>query len=101
VFASSEKEKFEEKKENPFILSSGKKPQKKIGRILPQSECQDQKEDKHISDRITRKVDLSDNSPPIRKKKVKEAKKKKRKGDYDSQEVYKKIADRLMDLFGV
>ena len=98
MLSSSGKEKFEEKKENPFVPSSGKKPGKKISRILPQSECQDKRADGHSSDK---KADLSDNSPPIRKEKVKEAKRKKQKGDYDNQEIYKKIADKLMDLFGV
>jgi len=45
VLSSSGKEKFEEKKENPFVPSSGKKPGKKISRILPQSECQDKRAD--------------------------------------------------------
>jgi anti-sigma28 factor (negative regulator of flagellin synthesis) len=39
-------------------------------------------------------------SPPVRKEKIKEAKKKKQRGEYNTDEVYKKIADRLMDLFG-
>jgi len=98
VLSSREKDKFDGKKENPFILSSGKKPEKKISRILPQSEGEDQKVDNQISDE---KADFSDDSPPIRKEKVKEAKRKKQKGDYDNQEIYKKIADRLIDLFGV
>jgi anti-sigma28 factor (negative regulator of flagellin synthesis) len=40
-------------------------------------------------------------SPPAREDKIKEAKKKKQRGEYNTDEVYKKIADRLMDLFGV
>ncbi len=43
----------------------------------------------------------SDTSPPVRKKKVEEAKKKKQNGDYDSREVYRKIAERLIDSFGI
>ncbi|MCK4783951.1 MAG: hypothetical protein KAV87_09390 [Desulfobacteraceae bacterium] len=39
--------------------------------------------------------------PPVRKERVEEATRKKQNGDYDSQEVYQKIADRLMDLFGI
>lgn len=101
MLASSGKEEFEDKKKNSVISAFGKKPGKKVTPILSPSECQDQKEDKHTSDRITKKAGLSGNSPPIRKEKVKEAKKKKQKGDYDSPEVYKKIADRLLDLFGV
>jgi len=101
VLSSSGKEKFEDKKKNPVISSFGKKSGKKIARILLQSEGRDQRADNHTSDRIAKKTDLSDNSPLIRKEKVKEAKRKKQKGDYDSQEVYKKIADKLMDLFGI
>ncbi len=48
-----------------------------------------------------RKAGSSIGSPSIRKKKIKEAKRKRRKGHYDSPEVYKKIADRLIDLFGI
>jgi anti-sigma28 factor (negative regulator of flagellin synthesis) len=40
-------------------------------------------------------------APPVRKEKIKEAKKKKQRGEYNTDEVYRKIADRLMDLFGV
>ena len=98
MLSSSGKEKFEEKKNSPVISSFGKETGKKISRILPQSECQDKRADGQTSDK---KADLSDNSPPIRKEKVKEAKRKKQKGDYDNQEIYKKIADKLMDLFGV
>lgn len=47
-----------------------------------------------------RRYPLSD-SAPIRRQKVEEAKRKKQNGDYDSQEVYRKIADRLIDLFGI
>jgi len=37
---------------------------------------------------------------PIRKEKIKEAKEKSRKGYYDSQEVFLKVAQRIMELFG-
>ena len=43
----------------------------------------------------------SDKMPPVRKDKVEKARKKKSNGDYDSQEVYRKIAERLMDSFGI
>ncbi len=43
----------------------------------------------------------SDKMPPVRKDKVEKAKKRKSNGDYDSQEVYRKIAERLMDSFGI
>ncbi|MCJ7578442.1 MAG: hypothetical protein MUO91_08335 [candidate division Zixibacteria bacterium] len=44
----------------------------------------------------TPKADLS-----IREEKIKEAKEKSQKGYYDNQEVFSKVAQRLMDLFGV
>jgi hypothetical protein len=40
-------------------------------------------------------------TPPVRKDKVERAKKRKSNGDYDSQEVYRKIAERLIDSFGI
>lgn len=43
----------------------------------------------------------SDKSPPVRKEKVEEARKKRQNGDYDSREVYRKIAERLIDHFGI
>ncbi|MCK4403935.1 MAG: hypothetical protein KAW02_02480 [candidate division Zixibacteria bacterium] len=95
------KEEFEDKKKSPAISSLEKKNGGKITPILPQSGCPDREADNRSADRIPPEVDLTDNSSPIRKKKVQEAKKKKQNGDYDSQEVYKKIADKLMDLFGI
>jgi hypothetical protein len=43
----------------------------------------------------------SDKLPPVRKDKVDKARKRKSNGDYDSQEVYRKIAERLIDSFGI
>jgi anti-sigma28 factor (negative regulator of flagellin synthesis) len=54
-----------------------------------------------ISERKAKKNRLSVNSPPIRKEKVKQAIRKKQNGEYDSEEVYRKIADKLIDLFGI
>lgn len=54
-----------------------------------------------ISERSAKKNRLSVNSPPIRKEKVKQAIRKKQNGEYDSEEVYRKIADKLIDLFGI
>lgn len=68
----------------------------KKGAFIPS----DRKKD-HVPDGMTRKAHHSDDSTPIRRKKVEEAKRKKQNGEYDSEEVYKKIADRLMDLFGI
>ncbi len=57
--------------------------------------------DSSAMDRVAKEPDSGGISTPIRKEKVEEAKKRKLNGDYDSQEVYRKIADRLMDLFGI
>ncbi len=43
----------------------------------------------------------SDKSSPLRKEKVREAIRKKRDGRYDSEEVYRRIAEKLMDHFGI
>lgn len=57
--------------------------------------------DSSAMDGVAKEPDSGGISTPIRKEKVEEAKKRKLNGDYDSQEVYRKIADRLMDLFGI
>ncbi len=44
---------------------------------------------------------LSDKSGPVRKEKVEEARRKRQNGDYDTREVYRKIAERLMDYFRI
>ncbi|MGB8657265.1 MAG: hypothetical protein WCE90_05715 [Candidatus Zixiibacteriota bacterium] len=49
----------------------------------------------------TGETDLSLDSNPIREDRVKEARKKRQRGEYNNEEVYKKIAERLMDLFGI
>lgn len=38
---------------------------------------------------------------PIRKEKIKEAKEKNKRGYYNNQEVFSKVAQRLIDLLGV
>jgi anti-sigma28 factor (negative regulator of flagellin synthesis) len=47
------------------------------------------------------KAKSSEKSPPIRKQKVEEAKRKMLNGEYDTQEVYRKIAEKLIDYFGL
>jgi len=81
MLSSAGKEELGDKKKNATVSSFGKK--------------------RPISDRTTKRTGLSHDLRPIRKEKVREAKKKKQNGDYDSQEVYRKIADRLIDLFGI
>ena len=94
----SEKEGFEERGKPTFISHSPEEARENANRLLDQLRPQGHGADNRNSDR---KAGLSDDSALIRKEKVKEAKRKKEKGDYDSREVYKKIADRLMDLFGI
>lgn len=88
------------KKRDPSLRSERKKDgrttrgvQEPIGRI--------EGKDSSTMDRVAKEPDSRGISTPIRKEKVEEAKKRKLNGDYDSQEVYRKIADRLMDLFEI
>ena len=81
MLSSNRKEEFENKKKGAFVSAFDKKDR--------------------ISDGMTKGAGPSHDSPPVRREKVKEAKRKKKNGEYDSEEVYRKIADRLIDLFGI
>lgn len=101
VFSSNEKREFENKKKDFPISSWEKKREEEKTHIFRQSLNRNQRTGGYTPDGIIGKTDLLSHSTPLRKEKVKEAKKKKQRGDYNSEEVYKKIADKLMDLFGV
>lgn len=62
------------------------------------SERSDGVREKHTSNP---RVKSSEQIPPSRKQKVEEAKRKIQNGEYDTQEVYRKIAERLMEHFGL
>ncbi|MGB7062446.1 MAG: hypothetical protein WBF13_08870 [Candidatus Zixiibacteriota bacterium] len=88
------------KKRNPSLRSERKKDGRTT-RGVQEPIGWNERIDNGGVDRTARKPDSRGISTPIREEKVKEAKKRKLNGDYDSQEVYRKIADRLMDLFGI
>jgi len=67
----------------------------------PRSGCQGLRGGGCKGRRNSGKVRFSKEFSPIRQEKVEKAKRKKQKGDYNTQEVYRKIADRLMELFGI
>ncbi len=98
---SRENEEFGKRVMNPFNRSADKKTGKKIPRNRPESIDQDPTTKTHTSDGKMKKANLPDNSSSIRREKVEDARKRQQNGDYDNQEVYQKIAERLMDLFGI
>ena len=100
MLACSGQGEFEGAKKDPFFCWAGMKGNKRMTNS-PDPEMKDAKGDSRAFHKRGRKIDSSDTSAPIRRERVEEAKRKKLNGDYDSQEVYQKIADRLIDLFGI
>ena len=92
------KEGFEEKESSLFYSSSDRTPAKRVTDGSGESRRPGRPKGDHASDET---FDMSDKSSPVRQNKVEEAKRKRKNGDYDSQEVYRKIAERLMDDFGI
>lgn len=92
------KEGFEEKENSLFYSSSDRRPTKRMTGGSGESRCLGRPKSDHASDEG---FDMSDKSSPVRRNKVEEAKRKRKNGDYDSREVYRKIAERLMDDFGI
>jgi len=89
----------EKAQKNPFFCWAGGNRNRMTNSPTPDG--MNTKGDSRAFHKGGRKIDSSDASTPIRRDRVEEAKRKKLNGDYDSQEVYQKIADRLMDIFGV
>ena len=87
-------------KKDPFFYGAGMKRGRGRG-SSPNPGRKSEDANSHVFHKRGRKIDPSDISAPVRQERVEEAKRKKLNGDYDSQEVYQKIADRLMDLFGI
>jgi hypothetical protein len=101
VFDTSEKEEFEEKERYNYFLSGRKGTRKKMGRTPPISGSGNEVSNHLAPKTILKRRGITHSPTPIREEKVKEARRKKQRGDYYNEEVYQKIADRLMDLFGV
>lgn len=87
-------------KKNPFFCSAGGNRNRRMTNS-PNPDGMNAKGDSRAFHKRERKIDSSDTPTSIRRDRVEEAKRKRLNGDYDSQEVYQKIADRLMDLFGI
>jgi hypothetical protein len=90
----------EGKRKDPFLRTA----RKKDGRITPGEQepvGRNERIESGGADWTARECDSPERSTPVRRERVEEATKKKQNGDYDSQEVYQKIADRLMDMFGI
>jgi anti-sigma28 factor (negative regulator of flagellin synthesis) len=83
-----------------MLSSGGKKGLEKKHKNKTANVSSFEKE-RRVSDRLKERTCPSHASPSVRKDRVKEAKAKKQNGDYDSEEVHRKIADRLMELFGI
>jgi hypothetical protein len=90
----------EGKRKDPFLRTPGKRDR----RIMPgeqRSVCRSERIENGGAGWTAKNCDSPGKPIPVRTERVEEATKKKQNGDYDSQEVYQKIADRLMDLFGI
>jgi anti-sigma28 factor (negative regulator of flagellin synthesis) len=83
------------------FLRTARKKRRRITPGVQEPVCQNEGTDNGAEGMTAKTPDSRGASTPIREEKIEEAKKKKQNGDYDSQEVYQKIADRLMDLFGI
>jgi len=90
-----------EGKERDSFLRTARKKQRRMTPGVQEPIGRNEGIDSGAMDRAAKKPDSGGISTPVRKERVEEATRKKQNGDYDSQEVYQKIADRLMDLFGI
>jgi hypothetical protein len=100
---SRENEEFKKQTKNTFIQPVGKKAGRgrKTTENIRESKGQDQAADNRTADAKMKKADLPVSLSSVRSERVQEARKKRQNGDYDNREVYQRIAERLMDLFGI
>ena len=101
MFNKSDKYGFEEDRKSAYFLSEGKGRKNKINQSISPNKDAGNKPNRSSSREKSRKKQMMLGSDPIRVDKVRDAKIKKQRGDYNSKEVYRKIADRLMVLFGI
>ena len=101
MFNDSGKYRFEEEGKSAYFLSGGNETRNRINRSIPTTKDTEKKSNHLPSKSRSKKSQMTFSPDPIREDKVKAAKIKKQRGDYSSEEVYRKIADRLMDLFGI
>jgi hypothetical protein len=98
VFDLSGKDNSKERNEDIFVYPGGKRMRRKVVHTSPGLNTGETKS-KNLDP--TKNYDALHNSAPVRERKIKQAIRKKQRGDYNNEEVYQKIADKLMDLFGV
>lgn len=92
------KEEFQETRKAPFCPTPGRGPTSRASGVSGKSMRGKEGRQGRASDRT---AGTSEGSSPVRRSKIEEAKRKKQNGEYDNQEVYRKIAERLIDLFVV
>jgi anti-sigma28 factor (negative regulator of flagellin synthesis) len=96
---SDERQKIEEAFSNRLFSASGQSPSDDgINSAFSGSERKGGTKRKHASNV---KAKSSEKSPPVRKQKVEEARRKMLNGEYDTEEVYRKIAEKLIEYFGL
>ncbi len=101
MYDNSGKFNFEEEGKSAYFLSGGKEIRNRIHRTIPTTE-NTEKTSNHLPPKSRSETSRMMSKPDqIREDKVRAAKIKKQRGDYSNEEVYRKIADRLMDLFGI
>jgi anti-sigma28 factor (negative regulator of flagellin synthesis) len=94
-----DRQKMEEARSNRQFFTSGQnKSDDGMNSVFSLPERKGGKRRKHASNL---KAKSSEKSPPVRKQKVEEARRKMLNGEYDTEEIYRKIAERLIDYFGL
>lgn len=87
-----------ESNEYNFVDPGGKRTGRKVEHTSPGSDMRETKPENSIPKRMK---DALHNSTSVRERKIRQAIRKQQRGEYNNEEVYQKIADKLMDLFGV
>lgn len=98
MMLSSGKEELSVKKQDAAWQPEDGPERMRMTGVEGQSGSQESGEDRRGSEV---KGNGSDKSSPLRKEKVREAIRKKQDGHYDSEEVYRRIAEKLIDHFGI
>ena len=98
MFDLSGKDNYRERNDDNFVCPGGKRMRRKVVHTSPGSDTGETRSENLNPKRVN---DTLHNSTPVRERKIKQAIRKKQRGDYNNEEVYQKIADKLMDLFGV
>jgi hypothetical protein len=89
------KEEFQETRKAPFCPTPGRGSTSRASGASGESMRRKLEEQGRASDRT---AGTPEGSSPVRRSKIEEAKRKKQNGEYDSQEVYRKIAERLVEI---